>query len=377
MNIEDDISLLFQKFIDDKINEEELSRFYAYIELAEANPKIQQLLKDLWEYAGCTFDPDSDKLEESVDEILGNKNRSFEYLLRSVNDYKTEAAQETTKKSKVQELGSKKQGLWGWLRGLFVLVIIVAAGVWYYFNHQEPVTTAEVAYVEKVSEYGQKSIIPLPDGSSVKLNSGSKLVYPQLFEGNTREVILEGEAFFEVSEDPERPFMIRTGDLITTVLGTTFNIRFYPEEPQIKVAVASGKVRVEKAENKSTPQEDADDKAAAVLTTNLLASYNQANSQIKVESRESIADLIAWKEGVLKFSGTRFSEVVKTLEKWYGVKINVENERLGDCVIFGEFKNESLMRVMQTLQYAIDIDYQLTDQGLTVNGLGCENTPRN
>ena len=190
-------------------------------------------------------------------------------------------------------------------------------------------------------------------------------------------MILEGEAFFEVSEDPERPFMIRTGDLITTVLGTTFNIRFYPEEPQIKVAVASGKVRVEKAENKSTPQEDADDKAAAVLKANMLASYNQANSQLKVESRESIADLIAWKEGVLKFSGTRFSEVVKTLEKWYGVKINVENERLGDCVIFGEFKNESLMRVMQTLQYAIDIDYQLTDQGLTVNGLGCENTPPN
>ena len=100
MNIEDDISLLFQKFIDDKINEEELSRFYAYIELAEANPKIQQLLKDLWEYAGCTFDPDSDKLQESVDEILGNKNRSFEYLLRSVNDYKLKQHRKQQKRAR-------------------------------------------------------------------------------------------------------------------------------------------------------------------------------------------------------------------------------------------------------------------------------------
>ena len=374
MNIEDDITELFQKFIDNSCNQEERDRFYSYLKHPVAAQKINQLLDELRDYAGYTFDPQSE-LEE-VHRILGTKNRSFDELIHKIKGYKAKAIEEKAKKkNKGRAPANKKSGWFNWFKRLFIITLVAAgAATWYHFSHQNSATATEVAYVIKVSEYGQKSTIPLPDGSLVKLNSGSKLVYPRLFEGNTREVSLQGEAFFEIARDENRPFQIKSGDLITTVLGTTFNIRAYPDEQQIEVAVATGKVKVQKAgkegvEVPGDPEKPVPD--AHLLTANMLASYSQADSKIKVESRENIEDLIAWREGVLKFSGLPFSEVAKTLEKWYGVKVVLENQEVSNCVIFGEFKNESLKRVMQTLRYAIDIEYELTTDGLFVGGKGC------
>ena len=224
----------------------------------------------------------------------------------------------------------------------------------------------KVTYLEKMTLPGQKSTILLSDGSRVLLNSGSKLKYPEKFADHNRELTLEGEGFFQVTGNGQKPFIVRSGKLVTTVLGTSFNIKAYPEDPKIEVAVAAGKVEVRSAENDSIQPH--------LLTPNTIATYNPAVNQIKVDSLD-IREFIAWKEGVVKFDGVRFNEVAKTLEKWYGVTVTLENEQIGNCVIFGEFENVSLNSLMQVMQLAIDIEYQFTAEGLIVSGRGCAAKP--
>lgn len=240
------------------------------------------------------------------------------------------------------------------------VLLVTGLLAWVLFLASHPVAT-ETTLVTKKTERGQKANIILSDGSTVMLNSESMLMFPKEF-GDIRDVSLVGEGYFVVNRNEQKPFVVRSGSLATTVLGTSFNIKAYPEDKEIEVAVASGKVAVTTDENKIVNQ--------YLLTPNTLATYNTTDNEIKIDSR-NIQDLIAWKEGVLKFSEVKFAQIVKTLEKWYGVTITLENEQIGNCIIIAEFKNESLKNVMKTMQHAMEIEYEFGAEGVIVSGKGC------
>ncbi len=357
--------ILFQKYIDQTINEEELIQFYSFLERSETDPELKAQLSELWQYQELMGKGKPAK--KSKQRSLFKQDRWLEILMKD-NQHHSRQVSALIKNATIadprKDRGEdKKRFWWGWFKKFFVMaLVIVAAGAWYYVSKPESATVTEMAYVEKTSAYGQKSTIPLPDGSVVKLNSGSKLIFPKLFEGDTREVTLEGEAFFEVARNENKPFVVRSGDLVTTVLGTSFNVKAYPEDQAIQVAVATGKVKVESEDGKSDAQ---------FLTPNMVASYNPTVRKINISSYNNISNLLAWREGVLQFDEVPFTAVARTLEKWYGVKVTLENENIGQCLIYGEFKNQSLDKVMQALKHAIDIEYKLTTDGLTVTGKGC------
>ena len=363
--------ILFQKYIDKTISEEELPVFYDYIQQSDDDAAILGLLTEFADYIDLNEVSASKLFSEEIIKKLQKKNQQLQAGLKSGEDRQQvieSVIKEIDEAYKQSEPVRKKQSLWAQFKKLFVMVfIILAAGTWYYVSKRGGATaTEQVAYVKKTSEYGQKSTIPLPDGSVVKLNAGSKLIFPKLFEGDTREVTLEGEAFFEVARNENKPFVVRSGDLVTTVLGTSFNVKAYPEDPEIAVAVATGKVKVETVSSggEAKPQ---------FLTPNMVASYNLTAQKINISSYNNISNLLAWREGVLQFDAVPFTEVASTLERWYGVTVTLENENIGQCLIVGTFKNKSLARVMQVLKHAIDIEYQLTTNGLTVRGNGCPN----
>lgn len=195
----------------------------------------------------------------------------------------------------------------------------------------------------------------LPDGSNIYLNKGSELTYQTV--GNNRQVTLSGEAFFDVARDEDRPFSIVTGSLTTTVLGTSFSIRAYPDQPRT-ISVKSGKVAVE----------DADE--SIILTKDEQVVYQPATQQL--EAKASVAvDPEAWRTGALNFTAVPLSGVISTLESFYGTQIEVQNEDLLKCPFAGDFTGENLDVVLDNLRFVLSVEVEQKGERILLSGGHC------
>lgn len=203
-------------------------------------------------------------------------------------------------------------------------------------------------FVEKSTPRGTKLSVKLPDGSLIKLNGGSRLTYRQNDITKTRKLTLEGEAFFEVKRDTLRPFIVTSGNVTTTALGTSFNIRSYPSDPFTKIYLVTGKIKVDQSDG-SLP------KPFTLLPGDGI-SYDEVNKTLTV-SKGNSEDAIAWKNGVIKFNNASITDVKNILERWYGVDIILNNMPSDDWRIDGTFENESLENVLRSLQYTSKMEY--------------------
>ncbi|MDG3581186.1 MULTISPECIES: FecR family protein [Galbibacter] len=220
----------------------------------------------------------------------------------------------------------------------------------------------EQRLVTMTTPMGEKRNITLPDGSSVFLNAGSKLVYPREFKKEQREVRLEGEAFFEVVHRPEHPFVVLAGNVRTEVLGTSFNIRSYKGDAQERISVATGKVMVSSNELKKDRQ--------VVLLPNEQAIYQSGHMDKK---KVNISRALAWKNGILVFEQTPLDQAAIMLERWYGVRIVIKNKALNKCTVTGEFyKKASLKQILENFRYVLDVDYEYVSANVVeIDGNPC------
>jgi len=208
--------------------------------------------------------------------------------------------------------------------------------------------------LEKYTPAGQKLTLTLPDGTKVKLNSESTLHVPEHFSEAERVVFLSGEAFFEVKRDTLRPFIIHTGEITTTVLGTSFNINAYPERGDVKIAVASGKVSVSKQ------IESKEGKLSMVyLEKEDVGTFNKVDNSLQVENNVELKDYLAWCEGILVYSDATFQEIVHDLERWYGVDIEVGKDVSISGRYDGYFDNKSLTNALEGISFLLKIDYEI------------------
>ncbi|XOV91639.1 MAG: FecR family protein [Bacteroidota bacterium] len=218
---------------------------------------------------------------------------------------------------------------------------------------EEAIVTREVI---KQTDYGQKQIIRLPDGSVVHLNVGSKLTFQEPFSEDNRTVDLMGEAFFEVARDEHKPFIIHTGKLSTKVLGTSFNVRAYPDEQNIAVSVETGKVQVYSEVTKDSVVLFPDDQAVYKNNTMdiIVAPYDH---QI----------VMGWRDGIIHFQNEPLSNVITKLERIYGVEFTIANHdiRLQEKYN-GVYKNAPLERILQGISFAAGFDYELNGKTVTL-----------
>jgi ferric-dicitrate binding protein FerR (iron transport regulator) len=193
--------------------------------------------------------------------------------------------------------------------------------------------------IEKRTTYGQKLTVSLPDGTLVKLNSGSSIAYPEEFSGDQREVRFSGEGFFEVEKDPERPFIIESDGVFTKVLGTSFNLRSYANEGNINVAVVTGKVEIHQLADTSV-----------LVLPEEMGVFDKSKRQITKQVYDT-AEVLAWRDGILNFNKTPLPKVLDELEKWYGVKFIMDDDvRLGGD-FSGRFQHANLENVLEGIQY--------------------------
>lgn len=212
----------------------------------------------------------------------------------------------------------------------------------------EKIDTVEL--ITRNNPKGQKSLITLPDGSKVKLNSNSSLVFDSNYGINNRQVMLRGEAFFDVQENAKMPFIIRTGKLQTKVLGTSFDVRSYESEGNIQIVVVTGEVEVSDSLGTSV-----------ILNPKEVLEYSIYNGNIRRSLCTDFKSAIGWKDGFLVFDNEPIDRVVEKIEGWYGVDVEFANGCRIAGFYTGEYHNKSLELVMDGISYASGFQYQIVN----------------
>ncbi len=241
---------------------------------------------------------------------------------------------------------------WHIAAGLALLIASVAAFMTIKFAS---VGNETVAIVTKQNPTGVKSQIKLPDGTMVWLNSDSKLLYPEAFTASERKVTLFGEAFFEVVEDKKRPFKVRSGNVLTTALGTSFNIQ---AEDLVTVSLTTGKVKVDHFSATN------DLRNTHYLTPGQELTYHQG--QVPALNRFNPEEVVGWKDGIIIFKNATREEVISRLEKWYGVTIDQIGTANAVWNVTARFENQSLENIMHNLSFTVGFEYALEGKKMTI-----------
>lgn len=245
---------------------------------------------------------------------------------------------------------------WRYL-GIAASIILLITVLGYFFQSQifqDIEGNEKLAWVNKQNPRGQKSTIMLPDGTQVVLNAESSLSYLLNFEGETRTVRLTGEAYFDVVKNPTKPFIVESPNLLTTALGTSFNIDAYPGQLE-EVTLISGKVKINN--NQDLDQSE-------ILLPGEKVEFIQGNLRKFINKP---LDNVLWKDGIIHFQSTPFDEGVLELERWYGVKIEVENFPLnGETHFTGLFKNDNLENVLESLSYVMRFEFKVEGKNVLI-----------
>tara|TARA_B100000953_G_C18033068_1_gene423506 strand:+ start:3146 stop:4279 length:1134 start_codon:yes stop_codon:yes gene_type:complete len=206
--------------------------------------------------------------------------------------------------------------------------------------------------------YGKSSVVALADGTLINLNAGSSLRYPNGFkaEGN-REVFLTGEAYFQVSHDAKRPFLVHTDDLEIEVLGTHFNVQAYADEKNSNTVLVNGVVQVKQTAN---PED------AVVLKPGMQASYTQGSKSLEIASVNT-APYIAWVKGQLYFDQADFPQIARILERKFDVQIQVNNTALKKEKFTAKFKAESLEQILKSFNESYPFNYDIKQNTVVIN----------
>jgi len=264
------------------------------------------------------------------------------------------------------------------------LVCVIIAGWFWKSNSSQHAAADEPVKETIVTQKGSRTHSILSDGTTVWLNVGSKLYYENDFNGATREVRLEGEAFFEVVKQPDRPFIVHASGIDIRVLGTAFNVKSYPEDKNVETTLYRGSVQVLR-------QEDSADKAIQLIPNHKLILPKQAaieTTKLSEDKRPSAKEGIpesfkittidstkkeserietAWRYNRLEFLGDNFEEVAKKLERWYNVTIVFNDEEAKQLTgLMGSFETETVAEAFAALKELYPINYKINKHEIFV-----------
>ncbi|OQP57324.1 FecR family protein [Niastella populi] len=242
-------------------------------------------------------------------------------------------------------------------------LIIIIAGAGYWFMETGVLFTPAN---KEIVTTGKRKTVKLPDGSLITLEPNSRLVYPQRFTGNTREVNLTGEAYFEVKPNHEKPFIVQTPYVIATVLGTSFNVEAYPNGIA-KVVVTTGRVKVQTVNASNELQ-------AVIINANQSVAYNIIINEI--EKRNAPEEAVYYKQrrsGKFSYTGVPVAKVVREMERYYHTSVTLEGDMNG-CVFYGYFQaNDNVERALSLVALSLNatVKKKSNNKGYFITGGTC------
>jgi ferric-dicitrate binding protein FerR (iron transport regulator) len=209
------------------------------------------------------------------------------------------------------------------------------------------------------SEKMVASPVVLPDNTKVYLNAGSTIIYPKSFSKKSREIELKGEAFFDVARNEKLPFIIHTSNAQIKVLGTSFNVYAYHASDSVQVIVKTGVVEL--SDNNKT--------ASIQLTKGTTGVYYNTSKQTKFTQAD--INSLAWFSNAIVFKNAKISYVVKTLEHAFGKHIEIGTDKILNCPLNANFKDQDIEKILETFKTSLNIDFKKTSDGYILTGPGC------
>lgn len=232
-----------------------------------------------------------------------------------------------------------------WLKSIAaaaVLILFVNVG-WLAVRYSDKET---LPFLVEVSR-GDRANLTLPDQSKVMLNAESTLSYNSS-KSDVREVVLKGEAFFQVTKDKIHPFIVKTGDVSIEVLGTSFNVSSYDDDAIIEVSLVEGSIEL-RIPGRATSD---------LLTPSQKAIYNKKKKTVQIlETNNEIET--AWTQHKLVFNSERLGDVISKIERWYGVTIDIQYPGIEEDRISGSFNDEQINAVMEALKIQYKFNYTI------------------
>lgn len=324
------ITYLLQRYSANKSSAEEVKELFAWLQQAEDDRVLQEHIRDLWQQAAVENAPQETDWDGMFNRVVSTP------------------VQQPRKRTVIPAIAAT------------VLVLCtVAAGTVFYFNKPHdtaPQIAQHTSRHLKVQATATRQL-SLPDGSTVVMHPGSTLEYT---DSLSREVSLSGEAYFDVAQDARRPFVIHTGLLKTTVLGTTFNIKAYPGEKNITVTVKKGRVRVEDKEQ-----------VLGVLETDRQIIYDTEKLVARQQQVNAIA-AAGWMKEDMIFDNTAFAVITAQLSERYNVAVRFKDQDLGKCPVTASFNGtEPLEEVLTVVCITRNATYTIRNGVVVIDGKGC------
>ena len=239
------------------------------------------------------------------------------------------------------------------IAALLLLSVGLGGSLMYIFKNDINLISSNKQQRVKENAIGQKSKIMLSDGTVVYLNSTSKLTYPTAFDTDERVVYLSGEAYFDVTPNPARPFRVKTDALDVLVLGTEFNVK--TKDSNYDISLVEGKVRLITESNAKTE-----------LSPGQQVSFNKESQVFSYNSFDT-KFVTGWKDGSLAFRNSSFTEVMDQLHEWYGIHITFnKTSQIQNWSYTATFENESLENVLQNMSALRHFEYSIKNDTLVV-----------
>lgn len=209
--------------------------------------------------------------------------------------------------------------------------------------------------------YGKRTKITLSEGTKVWLNSGSRLTYPVVFNGDTREVYLMGEAIFDVTHNKEQPFYVKTNDYDVKVLGTVFNVSSYDDDTYTSTALERGSVEIKYAKKSFLG------KSSLRIIPGTLAVYDNVNERI-YSKRVDVTKYMSWRDGKFILKKQKLEGILKKLARYYNVEIVVQSEELNKETFSGHLDlKENIEKVLDVIKETSDLKYKIDNRKIVIN----------
>ena len=287
---------------------------------------------------------------EGISTLKNQKTVDVDAAWKKLNisqNYNVESIEKQTVKSVVKL---------NWLNNFLKIaaVLVVLFGLWFVAAKQFVVPKNDVISF-KTDKISAEKI--LPDGTKILVKENSSITYPTAFKGNTREINLVGEAFFEVHHDAAHPFIIHTQGTVVRVLGTSFNVRAY--NAQVQVVVKTGRVRFSKNNAEVILEKGQKGELLANVDTIIKS---------EVEEQKTV---ISGKKISLNFEKVSLGEVVEKLSKTFGKKISFNNDNIKNCKLTASFQDEELENIINVIAETFNLKIENTSEAIVLSGEGC------
>ena len=243
-----------------------------------------------------------------------------------------------------------------WLKIVAAIVIISSISL-LYINFQKRDLNEEIVYNEIYNPKGQKRLVTMPDGSNIYLNGDSKIKYAQNFDTKKRIVYLEGEAFFDVQHRKNQPFIVYTGKVSTTVLGTSFNINSYKSSKNLSITVQTGKVGVVVKNGK--------EKHVQFLYPNEQLNIS-TDDLVMTKKNVDATEIDSWRVYKMVFYDKPLSEIIQMIEREYDVDIVLERASLKDIKLTAKFDKSSVRQILDVVAQLSNSKYKIYEKKVII-----------